>query len=206
MDGMDPNQHPSQSPYQYPYQYTYPWPPQQPPARSSKRPVVIAAVIAGAAGLVVGAVLAGVVVFALGVSGALDPDPLTRGPGGAMPSFQLRVGQCANGEVAPGASFGDDSAIPCERLHDFEVYASTTAPGQAPGGRYPGAEDLALYADDYCLLAMEDFVGQTYEDSDFEYSGIVPSRGGWQEGDRAVVCALWRFDSEPTTGSAHVEA
>jgi hypothetical protein len=209
MGGMDPNQNPSQNPYPYSYSYPYTWPPQQPPARTGNRPVVIAAVIAGVAGLVVGAVLAGVVVFAVGAFGAFgafNPDPLTRGPGGALPSFQLLVGQCANGEVAPGESFGSDSAIPCERLHDLEVYASTAAPGQAPGDRYPGADDLALYAEDYCLLAMEAFVGQTYEDSDFDYAGIVPSRAAWQQGDRAVVCALWRYDGEPTIGSARVEA
>jgi hypothetical protein len=165
--------------------------------------VVLAAVIAGASGLLVGAVLGGaVVLFVLGGSGVFTPAPLTRGPGGRLARFDLRVGQCANGKVKPGNSFGGDASVSCSQAHDFEVYASTVPPTGEASTRYPRADDLAAFADDHCLLAFEGFVGSDVDQTDLDFTGIIPSRLAWEAGDRTVLCALWRYDGEPTVGSA----
>jgi len=194
----------------HPSPYQWPQPPLPSPPRPDRRTVVLAAVIAGAAGLLIGAVVGGLVVFALGTSGVFNPDPLTRGPGGKLARFDLAVGQCANGKVEPGSGFGRDAAVPCSESHDFEVYASTVPPGRALSEeqdgdravRYPNADDLAAFADDHCLLAFEGFVGSDFDGSDLDFTGIIPSRAAWEAGDRTVACALWQADGDSMVGSA----
>jgi Septum formation len=184
----------------YPHPPWPPWPP--PPAQPNRRPVVLAAVIAAAAGLVVGAVIGAAVMFFVGSLGVFGPDELTRGPGGKLPLFDLAVGQCANGEITDGSSFGSDATVPCSQSHDFEVYASASPPGVEQAVGYPDPRDLAALAGDHCLLALEAFVGSDYDDSDLDYTAIIPSRAAWEAGDRTVLCALWQVDGDSIVGSA----
>jgi Septum formation len=187
---------------QIPPQWQWPPPPRQPPPRTNWVPVLLAAVIASLAGLLVGGIIGGVVGFGLSSSGAFGPEPLTHGRGGALERFELEAGQCADGEVAPGGSFGADAAVSCSLSHDFEVYAQTSSPGQEQTNRYPGVDDLATFGDDYCLLAFEAFVGTDYSSSSYDYAGIVPTRAAWDRGDRRVICTLWDYEGDPIIGSA----
>jgi hypothetical protein len=136
-----------------PYQQGWPPPPSPYPA-PNHRPVIVAAIIGAVAGLLLGLVIGAGGVFVLGVSGVLDPKPLTYGPGGSMARFDLQAGQCANGKVESGRSYPAAVAVSCIGGHDFEVYetASTPGPGVA-AARYPDPRDLAAFADDHCLLA-----------------------------------------------------
>jgi hypothetical protein len=165
--------------------------------------VIVAAIIGAVAGLLLGLVIGAGGVFVLGVSGVLDPKPLTYGPGGSMARFDLQAGQCANGKVESGQSYPAAVAVSCTGGHDFEVYetASTPGPGVA-AARYPDPRDLAAFADDHCLLAFEAYVGSSIDDSDLDYAGVVPSRETWDAGDRTVACALWQIDGDQLTGSA----
>jgi hypothetical protein len=145
-------------------------------------------------------VIGAVGLFAIGNLSA--PHPRTRGPGGELARFDLTVGQCANGEVSPGNSFGSDAAVSCSQAHELEVYASTAAPGMEQPTGYPDPGDLAAFTDDYCLLAFEAFVGSDYVDSDLDYTGIIPSRAAWEAGDRRIICALRHVDGDSMVGSA----
>lgn len=162
--------------------------------------MVLPAVIAGTTGLLVGMVIGTVGMFAIGNLSA--PDPPTRGPGGELARFDLTVGQCTNGEVSPGNSFGSDAAVSCGQAHDVEVYASTAPPGVEQPSGHPDPGVLAAFTDDCCLLAFEAFVGRDFVESDLEYTGIIPSRAAWESGDRRIVCALWHFDGDSLVGSA----
>jgi hypothetical protein len=185
-----------------PYQQGWPPPPSPYPA-PNHRPVIVAAITGAVAGLLLGLVIGAGGVFVLGVSGVLDPKPLTYGPGGSMARFDLQAGQCANGKVESGQSYPAAVAVSCTGGHDFEVYetASTPGPGVA-AARYPDPRDLAAFADDHCLLAFEAYVGSSIDDSDLDYAGVVPSREAWDAGDRTVACALWQIDGDQLTGSA----
>lgn len=193
------------NPYQQDWrQYQQSWPPPPSPAPApNRRPVIVAAIVAAVAGLLLGLVIGGGVVFVLGVSGVFDAKPLTYGPGGSMTQFELHAGQCADGEVKAGRSYPAATALSCSAGHDFEVYQTTSTPG--PGvadARYPDPRDLAAFADDHCLLALEAYVGSSIDDSDLDYAGVVPSRDAWNAGDRTVACALWQIDGDRLTGSA----
>ena len=184
-----------------PYQPSWPPPPTPHPA-PSRRPVIVAAIVAAIAGLFLGLVIGAGVVFLLGVNGVFGPKPLTYGVGGSMAQFDLRAGQCGDGEVKAGRSYPAAAAVPCEGEHDFEVYGRSGAPGaDVVGARYPDPRDLAAFADDQCLLAFEAYVGSTIEDSDLDYAGVVPSRAAWDAGSRTVACALWQIDGERLTTS-----
>src|SRR6266704_2513826 len=192
------------NPYQQDWrQYPQSWPPPSPYPAPNRRPVIIAAVVAALAGLLVGVVIGGAVVFVLGVTGVFDPKPLTYGPGGSIAQFELRAGQCADGEVKAGRSYPTAKAVACSGRHDFEVYetASTPGPDVADAG-YPDPRDLAAFADDHCLLAFEAYVGSSIDDSDLDYAGVVPSRDAWDAGDHTVACALWQVDGDRLSGSA----
>jgi hypothetical protein len=148
-------------------------------------------------------VIGGGVVFVLGTSGVFDPKPLTYGVGGSMARFDLQPGQCANGEVKAGRSYPATTAVPCNAGHDFEVYETASTPGLVVAhAGYPDPRDLAAFADDHCLLAFEAYVGSGIDDSDLDYTGVVPSRDAWDAGDRTVACALWQIFGHRLTGSA----
>lgn len=184
-----------------PYQQAWPSPPSPVPA-PNRRPVIIAAVIAAAAGLLLGLVIGGAGVFLLGTSGLLDPKPLTYGPGGSMGRFDLQAGQCANGQVDSGRSYPASATVACGAAHDFEVYETASTPGPVGAdARYPDPRDLGAFADDHCLLAFEAYVGSNINDSDLDFAGVVPSRDAWYAGARTVACALWQINGDRLTGS-----
>jgi hypothetical protein len=142
------------------------------------------------------------VVFFVGSSGVFMPHPLTRGPGGKLARFDLTVGQCADGKVKPGNSFGGDAAVSCSRSQDFEVSASTDPPGGRERLGYLRTDDLGAFGDDECILAFEAFVGSDIDHSDLDFTSIIPSRAAWDAGDRTILCALWQYDGDPMVGSA----
>lgn len=182
--------------------YQQGWPPPSPYPAPSNRPVIVAAIVAAVAGLLLGLVIGGGGVFVLGVSGVLDPKPLTYGPGGSIARFDLQAGQCADGKVEAGRSYPAATALSCTGRHDFEVYEIASTPGPGTAARYPDSRDLAAFADDHCLLAFEGYVGSNIADSDLDYAGLVPSREAWGAGDRSVACTLWQIDGDQLTRSA----
>ena len=158
--------------------------------------------------LVLGGVIGGVVVTVIGTTiGGGTPPVLTSGPGGELAAVSGEVGSCFRGQVDALFSSTElisvDEAVGCDRAHDVELYATTTAPLTA-AANYPG-EDLSYFADGACYVAFDEYVGISYEDSVYEYMPVVPSEAAWAAGDRAVRCVLYDLDGEalrePARGS-----
>ena len=71
-----------------------------------------------------------------------------------------------------------------------------------PTDPFPGQnvvdEDSAME----CFDRFESFVGTPYQDSALDITFITPIAGSWAEGEREVVCAVYRLDGQPLVGTA----
>ncbi len=90
----------------------------------------------------------------------------------------------------------------CAKEHDAEVYFKGNVAGQ---GEYDAAavEQAAI---DLCLAKFASFVGIEYFESTLDVYYVYPKQEGWDEGDRAVTCAVFTPDGATggivrTTGS-----
>ena len=112
---------------------------------------------------------------------------------------QLSVGDCFDVVDVDGRGQGAvEVASTCGQAHEGEVYATTTLSGSA----FPG-EDV-VYGDvlDLCEgSAFTDYVGIDYDDSEFWYGALAPSRAGWEAGARDVRCFAIRAEQARATGS-----
>lgn len=116
---------------------------------------------------------------------------------GSASVFELQPGDCLD----PGAEISGEIAevpvVPCEDPHTQEVYAAVTHPQD----NYPGAEELATFADGACLDELETELGYTLDDGLF-FSYVLPTFDGWNTGDdREVLCVLVFPDRDGMTGS-----
>jgi hypothetical protein len=158
-------------------------------------------------GLALGAVLlllSGVALGALGsfALGFFGADPATVGAqDGTVAVFALEPGDCGQGLPAEGGSWGGADTVPCERAHDFEVYAVEPFP-VADDTPYPDADTLGLYAHGTCEMLFEPFVRRSYWDSSLDYQALVPSARSWAAGERTLRCVVVDMAGEPLTGSA----
>jgi hypothetical protein len=125
------------------------------------------------------------------------------GDGDGTSVFSLQVGDCFNDE---GTGLDQEMVevaavptVPCEDPHDNEVFLVDDI---TLSGAYPGDEEIYLEASDLCLAAFAGYVGRDYESSQYDVFPLTPTRQGWNEGDREVVCALYNLDLSQMTGSA----
>jgi hypothetical protein len=90
--------------------------------------------------------------------------------------------------------------LPCDRPHDNQVYAvfRRAAPEETP---YPGTERVSADAQEACRARFDGYVGKVYDESELDFSTLFPTRAGWLEGDREVMCVLFRTDQGKITGS-----
>lgn len=121
--------------------------------------------------------------------------PADEGPDASRRAAGIEAGDCYQ-EPADERTTVD--AVPCDQPHDNEAFAAY----QLPDGEYPG--DRALLRDGVagCLERFEGFVGAGYADSALDVDALTPTRITWEDGDRKVVCVLFRFDGEPLRGTA----
>mgnify|MGYP000847578655 CR=1 FL=1 len=85
----------------------------------------------------------------------------------------------------------------CASSHRSEVVGVVAIPSQ----RMPTADDIDYYADGACLLAFQEYVGSTYEDSILDYFAVRPSEAAWRAGDRRLFCVADTTDAPAGTGS-----
>ncbi|MBX9718616.1 MAG: septum formation family protein [Microbacteriaceae bacterium] len=110
-------------------------------------------------------------------------------------AFALRVGDCLDNATATG-EVQTVPTVPCDGPHDGEIYSAHLL-GQSG---YPGEDAVLGQAEALCLAAFEDFVGEPYLDSRFDFSYYYPTAASWATGDREVLCVI--YDPEgPVTGS-----
>jgi hypothetical protein len=105
----------------------------------------------------------------------------------------LRVGDCfddpadLSDEVVEVA---DVDATPCDEPHDNEVFHAF----DLPGDELPADEAIEEQVGEECIPAFDAYVGTAYEDSELDLFAIWPTTASWDEGDRAVTCALFAMD------------
>lgn len=115
--------------------------------------------------------------------------------------------------VQPGDCFDDPEAtaddtvsalqaLPCSEPHDNEVFAVESI-AAVFGSEYPGRQALEEHAYDVCSGNVFDaYVGTEYFDSELEVFTLTPTDDSWSQGDRDVVCVLYKLDLTKLTHSA----
>lgn len=119
---------------------------------------------------------------------------------GDLDVMTVQVGDCFDDPEVTDVVFSLD-AIPCSQPHDNEVFAVESIAGV--WADYPGQDTIDGYAYDVCSGDIFDrFVGTPYLDSALDVFTLTPTPESWGQGDREVVCALYRLDFEKITGTS----
>jgi len=125
--------------------------------------------------------------------GAFDDDPTsaTTVPNGVR-LVDLEPGTCfqrpADTDVRTVEQVG------CRRPHDAEAYAVFALPFPADDP-FPGGSEVQSLAQMGCQERFADYVGQAYEDSQYYFSAIAPTRKSWEDrNDRRVLCSIIAAD------------
>lgn len=141
--------------------------------------------------LVLGGSIAGIVFNAARGSGG----DITKA--GDMKLSDLRVGDCFDDKDPAAELIEDVKAAPCTQEHEYEMFliSSMTA------GSYPSDTEFSSYIENECLPAFETYVGLAYEESELDVFYVVPSKDSWNDGDRAVRCAVYHPRIHRLTGS-----
>lgn len=80
--------------------------------------------------------------------------------------------------------------VGCRKPHDAEAYAVFALPAPADDP-FPGGAEVQSLAQQGCQDRFADYVGQAYEDSEYYFSAIAPTRKSWEDrNDRRVLCSV----------------
>jgi hypothetical protein len=131
--------------------------------------------------------------------------PAGGGAGEEVLAIDLEPGSC----IEDAAAFtGQEvrvitraTVVPCGRPHQAEVYARAQLEG-GDRARFPGINRLRRQAQQLCRDRFRPFVGIPWTRSELEIAALWPSPRSWEQGDRLVVCAVFRLDGAPLTGTA----
>ena len=96
----------------------------------------------------------------------------------------VSTGSCL---AEPTAGGGLRRPVDCAAPHSAEVYRSADL---GLGGTWPGDARVGSRADDLCFQAFPAYVGDSYDNSDYEYGWFAPDEAEWQAGEHRVVCAV----------------
>jgi len=119
---------------------------------------------------------------------------------GDLDVMTIQEGDCFDDPDATDVVFSLD-AIPCTQPHDNEVFAVASIVGVWDD--YPGQSAVDGYAYEQCSGGLfDDFVGTAYFDSTLDVFTLTPTPESWAQGDREIVCALYRLDFQKLTGTA----
>ena len=133
------------------------------------------------------------------------PSTTVADPGRELAVIELEPGVCIEDAGAfTGTEVNEITrtrAIPCRLPHQAEVYLRQNL-ADGPDAAFPGVGELRHRAQVVCRDGFEAFVGVRWTRSELEIAALWPSPPSWAEGDRLVVCAVFRLDGQPLTGSA----
>lgn len=124
-----------------------------------------------------------------------DDDGVIVEPNEQTDAFTLVVGDCLNDATATG-EVQTVPTVPCDEPHDGEIYAAHLL-GESS---YRGEAVIINEAEALCLDTFEQFVGEAYLDSRFDFSYYYPTEASWSRGDREVLCVIYD-PAGPVTGS-----
>ena len=118
---------------------------------------------------------------------------------GSLSASSLRVGDCLDEPLAD--SFVAVSVVPCERPHNWEVFAVVDHPADKDTP-YPGDARIGQVSFDLCFVFFDGYIGRAYADSRLDISVIMPTRESWDEDDdREISCVLYDLDTLQMRGS-----
>ena len=114
---------------------------------------------------------------------------------GDVSVFSLNVGDCF--VDLPSGDVSTVNVVPCADDHSYEIYHEFDI-------------DLAAYdaaavqsaANDGCLSAFQPYMGVGYEQSYYDFDGLQPSAGSWEQDDREVICLATPTNGGTTQGTA----
>lgn len=110
-------------------------------------------------------------------------------------AFAIQVGDCLNDASASG-EVTTVPTVPCDAPHDSEVFAAF----ELGESGYPGEDVVVGKAEAACLPAFDEFVGEPYVESRFDFAFYYPTEASWASGDREVLCIIYD-PAGPVTGS-----
>jgi len=116
---------------------------------------------------------------------------------GDLKITDLRVGDCFDLKDPAAELIEDVKAVPCEQEHEYEMFLI----GSMAAGSYPSDTAFSSFVENECLPAFETYVGLVYEESVLDVFWVVPSTDSWNDGDRAVQCAVYHPRIHRLTGS-----
>lgn len=133
-----------------------------------------------------------------------EPDPTatpepTPAPATSFWGSDLQAGDCID-RLAGNPPFEPPDVVPCDGLHQEEIYAYTTL-DRGADEPYPGTDELAEIVDaELCADATVDFVGETWEDIGIPTLLLYPTEEEWLAGDRNIGCSI----SSPDDGASMI--
>lgn len=120
---------------------------------------------------------------------------------GDLDVMALQVGDCFDDPEELDEVVFDVAAVPCAEPHDNEVYS--LVPITAFGPAYPGDTALQDFSYEACTAEpFSQYVGSDYFDSALEVFTFTPTEESWDDGDREVVCVLFKLDLSKSIGTA----
>ncbi|MFD2793928.1 septum formation family protein [Promicromonospora vindobonensis] len=151
-----------------------------------------------------------------GCGAALDEifsggEPPRDEPGGEITAsaeadaFEILKGDCIDlGALAGYDDHGEGEkyevesvpVVPCAEPHTGEVYAELVMEGD----KFPGEKGMAKTFEDWCYAEFEKFVGISYDESVYGYTGFYPTKDTWKLlDDRTLQCIV--SSEEPVKGT-----
>ena len=111
-------------------------------------------------------------------------------------AYAIKVGDCLNNPDTDRLT--EVEFVPCDQAHELEAFAASNL----PEGDFPGDEEVAAKAEEFCVAEFEAFAGIPYDDSALELTYLNPTEASWTgEEDRELLCLLGEEGSKPVTGT-----
>jgi len=134
--------------------------------------------------------------------------PTTETPtakGRTVQATDLQVGDCYNEPDPASATTNDDGkrqvgsveVVDCEVPHQHEVYNNY----KITLSTFPDSSTMQSEIQTACYSSFEDYVGKSYDESQYEASTLTPTENSWAQGDRTITCTLVTKDNSLITGS-----
>ena len=134
--------------------------------------------------------------------------PTTETPtakGRTVQATDLQVGDCYNEPDPASATTNDDGkrqvgsveVVDCEVPHQYEVYNNY----KITLSTFPDSSTMQSQIQTACYSSFEDYVGKSYDESQYEASTLTPTENSWAQGDRTITCTLVTKDNSLITGS-----
>jgi hypothetical protein avisC_05188 len=134
--------------------------------------------------------------------------PTTETPtakGRTVQATDLQVGDCYNEPDAASDTTNDDGkrqvgsveVVDCEVPHQHEVYNNY----KITLSTFPDSSTMQSEIHTACYSSFEDYVGKSYDESQYEASTLTPTENSWAQGDRTITCTLVTKDNSLITGS-----